>query len=90
MHRVAWPFWGVVYRNVMCNCCLMPQLSSAKTAEELESILNTCKWRWSIGGLSTTITFDKIEQFVMEVTKYFVIIKCQPMLDQLIEGLRYY
>ena len=59
------------------------------TAHELESILNTCEWRWSIDGLPTTIAVDKIEQFVLEVAKYFVIIKCQPMLDQLIEGLKY-
>ena len=73
----------------MSNKCEF-QLFDAKTKEGLEAVFNECEWRLEIDGLPTSITLEDKESFVMQVAKYFTIIKCKPMLDQFIEGLKYF
>ena len=47
-------------------------------------------WRFEIDGLPLTLSVEQKDTFLDEVIKYFVIIKCQPMPNQFIDGLKYY
>ncbi len=61
-----------------------------KTEDELKKAFDECEWRLEIGGLPSSISMKTKDIFVNEVIKYFVIVKCKPMLDQLLDGLKYY
>ncbi|XP_046856096.1 G2/M phase-specific E3 ubiquitin-protein ligase-like [Xenia sp. Carnegie-2017] len=66
------------------------KLKAAKDQGGVDSFLAESEWRYDIDGLSQTLLIKDKLMFIEEVTKYFIIIKCKPMLDQLIEGLNYY
>ena len=68
----------------------LSQLVETKTEDEVKTAFNECKWRLDIDGLPLSISMKTKDTFVHEAIKYFVIVKCKPMLDQLLTGLKYY
>ena len=60
------------------------------TQTEFDSCLAQCELKYEIDGLSVFVKLEKKQDFINEVLKYYVIVKCQAMFDQLLEGLRYY
>ena len=60
-----------------------------KSEEEVKNAFHECEWRLEIDGLPSSISMKTKNIFVNEAIKYFVIIKCKPMLDQLLDGLKY-
>ena len=60
------------------------------TQTEFDSCLAQCERKYEIDGLPVFVKLENKQGFINEVAKYYVIVKCQAMLDQLLEGLRYY
>ena len=59
------------------------------TQKELDSCLAECEWKYEIDGLPVFVTLEKKHsKFISEVIKYYVIVKCQALLEQLVEGLK--
>ena len=65
-------------------------MSKSTNQVELYAILDGCEWRYGIDGLPISVNYIEKEKYIMDVAVYYTIIKCLPMLDQLIEGLKYY
>lgn len=65
-------------------------MKAAKGQKDVDALMADCEWRFDIDGLPPTLSMEQRSSFIDEVTKYFVVIKCQPMLNQLIDGLKYY
>ena len=69
---------------------LLSQPVEAKTEDEVKKAFNEGEWKLDVDGLPSSISMKTKDTFVNEAIKYFVIVKCKPMLDQLLTGLKYY
>ena len=65
-------------------------MKTSKDQSDVDAVFAECEWRFDIDGLPQTLSIRDIDAFIDEVTKYFLVIKCQPMLNQLLDGLKYY
>ena len=65
-------------------------MKASKDQNDVDAFLAESEWRFDIDGLTQTLSMEQKDIFIDEVTKYFLVIKCQPMLNQLIDGLKYY
>jgi hypothetical protein len=65
-------------------------LKESKDQNDVDAVFAESEWRFDIDGLPQTLRIQDKDTFIDEVTKYFLVIKCQPMLNQLIDGLKYY
>ena len=67
------------------------QLQEADTQQDVNNAFAECSdWRVEVDGLPSFLKLENKDLFVKEVIEYFVVIKCKPMLDQLLDGLKYY
>jgi hypothetical protein len=65
-------------------------LKEAKDQDSVNACLAESDWKDDIDGLSLSVPLENIDTFIMDVVEYFVVIRCQSMIDQLVEGLKYY
>lgn len=66
------------------------EVKKCTSQKEFDSCLAECEWKCEIDGLPVFVKLENKHEFINEVVKYYVIVKCQAMLDQLLEGLKYY
>ena len=52
--------------------------------------MDEAEWRMEVSGLTTIVRITNRDIFVREVVLHFTIFRCKAMIDQFIEGLRYY
>ena len=60
------------------------------TQEEVNSCLAPCEWKCEVDGLPVVVNLEKKDEFITVVVKYYAIMKCEAMLRQLLEGLKYF
>ena len=61
-------------------------MKASKDQTDVDLFLAESEWRFEIDGIPSTLLLNQKN----EITKYFLVIIRQPMLNQLIEGLKYY
>ncbi|XP_046864345.1 uncharacterized protein LOC124458360 [Xenia sp. Carnegie-2017] len=69
----------------------LKKLQEADTQQDANNAFAECSdWRVEIDGLPSSLKLENKDLFLKEVIEYFVVIKCKPMLDQLLDRLKYY
>ncbi|XP_064640697.1 uncharacterized protein LOC135495745 [Lineus longissimus] len=68
----------------------LKKIVAAETASDFDAILAEADWRFGVKGLQTVVKFEKKNVFVDNVTLFYGILDNQSLLDEVIQGLKYY